>query len=285
MILTTIDQFTRVIPTAAPVSEFNDLKAYVESAEMWIRTQILGETLYTMIEEMDESSTGTTDSSLCILCRSVIANHAFWEAIPFLDLVLTNNGFAVISANNKVPASKERVDRLRDQCLVRRDNEVELLIQFLEKNIKYHDAWKGSPAYTVMTDCLIRTATELKQYSQWTGSWRDFLQLRPKMIQETMLRLEPVFSKEYIEELIEKQRDDDPSGDDIKIIVLLKYAIGSLVSGNIEAAIKVAADAIRYIDSNLTAFPTYVSSSEYKARIAAGYVNTAGDPIFSSVFL
>jgi hypothetical protein len=167
--------------------------------------------------------------------------------------------------------------------LTRRDNEVEFLITYLEEQPDLHDDWKGSPAYSVMSDCLIRTATELKQYGQWEGSRRDFLQLRPKMIQETMTKLEPLFSKDYIEELIEKQRDGDITGDDLKVMILLKYALGCLVNDNHGAAEKIASDAMRYIDKHLAGFVTYAASSEYLARITAGYENTSDATIFSSL--
>ena len=98
------------------------------------------------------------------------------------------------------------------------------------------------------------------------------------------MKLEPVFSKDYIEELIEKQRDNDVTGDDLKVIALLKYAIGSMVNGNYEAAKKIAGDALRYIDSHLVSFPTYTASGEYLARIAANYENDADSPIFSSLY-
>jgi len=279
MILKNLEQFQKAIPTAVAIENFSDVEPYIRSAELWIKNQVLGKDLYDLVD-------GDTfaDEDLLQFCRSVIGNHSFWDAIPFLDLVLTNNGFAVISAQNKVPASKERVDRLRENCLVRRDSEVELLIAFLEDHPDFHDKWKGSPAYSVMTDCLIRTATELQQYGNWEGTRRDFLKLRPKLIQETMTRLEPVFSKDYIDELIKKQRDGDVTNGDLKIIVLLKYALGSLVNGNTEAAAKIAGDALRYIDKHPTDFATYAASGEYLARIAADYVNTTDATIFSSLY-
>jgi hypothetical protein len=279
MIIKTLEQFTSAIPTAVAISDFKDVEPYVRSSEQRIKNRILGKDLYEVIIVDDFA-----DADLLKLCQSVIANHAFWDAAPFLDLVLTDSGFAVISANNKVPASKERVERLREQCLARRDSEEELLIEFLEDHPDYHDAWKGSPAYSVMTDCLIRTATELQQFGNWEGSRRDFLKLRPKLIHETMTRLEPVFSKNYIDELIEKQRDSDVTSGDLKVITLLKYCLGCLVNGNTEAAEKIATDALRYIDENPADFATYMASSEYLARIAPGYINEADSQIFNSFF-
>ena len=283
MILKTLEQFQKAIPTAVAIENFSDVEPYIRSAELWIRNQVLGKDLYDLVDALVDPVEAGDNADLLQLCRSVIGNHSFWDAIPFLDLVLTNNGFAVISAQNKVPASKERVDRLRENCLVRRDSEVELLIAFLEDHPDFHDEWKGSPAYSVMTDCLIRTATELAQYGNWEGTRRDFLKLRPKLIQETMNRLEPVFSSDYINELIEKQRDNDVTDGDLKVITLLKYALGCLVNGNTEAAEKIAGDALRYIDSHQASFATYFASSEYLSR-AAVYQNTADSPIFTSLF-
>jgi hypothetical protein len=112
MILKTLDDFTRVIPTAAGTEHFEDFEPYIQSAELWVKYNILGKTLYDAIDS------GTIiDDNLMRLCQNVIGNHAYWDAIPFLDVIQTESGFAVISASGKVPASKERVERLRDQCL------------------------------------------------------------------------------------------------------------------------------------------------------------------------
>ena len=45
MILTTIDQFTGAVPTAVGVDNFEDVKPYVDSAELWLKTHILGKNL------------------------------------------------------------------------------------------------------------------------------------------------------------------------------------------------------------------------------------------------
>ena len=282
MILTTIDQFRAAVPTVGADTEFTDLQPYCNSAELWIRNQVLGAGLYAYVDGLQNAA--ETDLSLLQLCLNVVANHAYWDAIPFLDLVHTNSGFGVINNQNKAPASKERVERLREQCLIRRDNEVENLIVFLEQNTTYHDNWKGSPVYSVLTDCLIRTADELKRFSNWTGTRKDFLMLKPTMIRYTIAKLHPVFSKVLVEELIESQRDNDLSADERTLVEQLKYVLGSIVANEPHIATQVAGDALRFIDENLASFPIYTGSKEYAARIAADYVNDTESPIFSSLF-
>lgn len=284
MLITTIDKFIEIIPTIDSKVEYADLKPFIKIAEAWLKTNITGSTLYTAIDEGSQSTSAGKDEDLLFLCQNIICNHAYWVGIPLLDLQQTKSGFGVVQSNNLVPASKERVKNLRDQCLVNRDNGVEDLITYLESKTIYHTAWKGSPAYSIISDCLIQTATELSIYAEWEGTRKDFLKLRPALIRETAVRLDPVFSKDYIDELVEKQRDDDLSGDDAKVIVLLKQSLGCLVTGNVEAAEKVAYDALRYIDSNPESFETYLASEEYAARIATGFVNETTNTIFSSIF-
>ncbi len=282
MILKTIDQFRSAVPTVGVDTEFKDLQPYCNSAELWLKNNVIGTELYTFVEGLEEPA--DSDLSLQQLCINVIGNHAYWDAVPFLDVVHTNAGFGVISANNKVPASKERIERLREQCLVRRDNEVENLILFLEQNTTYHENWKGAPVYSVLTDCLIRTADELKRFSQWDGTRKNFLLLKPKMVSLTVSKLEPVFSKNLIEALIESQRENDLSDDELKVAEMLKYSLGCMIGDDKHTAMKLAGDALRFIDENIESFSAYTESKEYAARIAENYVNEKDSPIFSSIF-
>lgn len=283
MILTTISQFIEVIPTAADVEDFSDLKPYCNSAELWIKNKVLGATLYNFVDALGEAPAGT-DIDLLQLCMNIIGNHAYWDAIPFLDVVHTNSGFGVINSNNKAPASKERVERLREQCLIRRDNEVENLITFLEQNAAYHENWKGSPVYSLLTDCLIITADQMKIYGSWEGTRTQFLSLKPKLVHFTMVKLQPVFSRDLIESLIEKQRDGDLAADELSVIELMKHSLGSLVNKNEKVASQIAADALRFIDENLASFAVYTASKEYAARNTVGYINELESPVFSSIY-
>lgn len=283
MILNNLEQFKAAIPTALDVDKFEDLKAYIASGEMWLKLQVLGKSLYDAINDPESTGPGA-DQDLLRLCRNVIANHAYWDAIPFLDLVHTNAGFGVISANNKVPASKERVDRLREQCLIRRDTEAEYLIQLLEDKTEYHDLWKSSVTYTILSECLIQTSRELQKYAEWSGSRAEFLKLKPRLIHETITRIEPLFSKELIEELIELQRDDDMDLDKQRVTLMLKQALGCIISGKSNQGSTIMWDALRYIDENPDSFTSYFDSREYLSRSNPGYTNTSDSPLFSSLF-
>lgn len=287
MLVNSIDQFAAVIPTAVSIQSFDDLKTYVKSGETWLKANVIGSELYDHIcASLDTSSSSSSDYDeyLVELCRNVICNHAYWDAIPFLDLVHSSAGFGVIQNNNLVPASKDRVAALRAHSLERRDNEAETLIAYLESHTAYYQYWKSSSAFSVLSDSIITTATELAIYAEWFGSRKDFLKLRPKIVQLTISLLYPVFSKAYITELIDMQRDDDISVDDSVVLIMLKQAIGSAIIGNMEATRRSIEDAINFVENNKESFPTIVESREYLARSAENFGNTAENTIYSSVF-
>ena len=64
----------------------------------------------------------------------VLATDAFLRAVPSLDLVLTPNGFGVVSNNTIAPASKDRVDRLLTSLENSRDFAIDQLLHELLAN-------------------------------------------------------------------------------------------------------------------------------------------------------
>lgn len=76
---------------------------------------------------------------------SLIAIKAFYHAIPSLDLVLSPNGFAVVSTTNMAPASKERIERLRTSLLEASDKWANNLLFVLRLNDKWRSCDMAEP--------------------------------------------------------------------------------------------------------------------------------------------
>ena len=84
-----------------------------------------------MADDFCGSKFFTLHSSL----SKIVADHAFLNAIPSLDLVLTPNGFGIVSNTNVVPASKERIERLVGSLETERDANLEqLLLRLASRN-------------------------------------------------------------------------------------------------------------------------------------------------------
>ena len=276
MILTNKEDFQAIIPTATGIDFDKYLKTYVESAEDWLAVEILGRTLYNTIEQ-DQASHAVLVSH----CRKVIAHKAYVDAIPFLDLVHTADGFGVVSTKNISPASKERVAKLLSATEKRRDQETELLFEYLEDTAAYHDEWKGATTFSILNDCLIRTAKELKLYGKFTGNREEFLDCKPTMKSLSLTVIAPEISENYLDELIEKQADGDLTASDKKVIELLKYVVAIMVTtGNHEQSHILLGQVVTYMDKHIEEFETYAASDEYAVKNTAGYENTADDSIF-----
>lgn len=276
MILTTKEQFVKCIPTASN-SCWDDMETYRDSAERWLRNEILGHVLY---KELDENTGLPGQEELIESCRKVICLDAYQRAIPFLDLVQTANGFGVVSDSNLAPASRDRVDRLVRETIVQRDNEVETLMDYLEDTTVLHDAWKGSKAYSVLSNCLIMTARELRRLCSWEGTRRDFLKLKPVLTLRMYNELGRWVGRAYIDELVEQQRDGDLTPENAIVLDILKISLVNFATGNIKDAEAFRDDVITLMDNQLQNYPTYVSSLEYRTRHASGYQNTKDSTIF-----
>lgn len=325
MILTTLNQFQIAVPTAVGVQEWTDLETYVQSAEIWLKRNVLGTGLYNkIIEEIEEAGSGSGEryvsDELLRLCRNVIANHAYWDAIPFLDVVHTDSGFGVIQSTNKAPASKERVERLRQQCLIRRDAEVDNLIAYLYENDIYHDLWKADSVFSDMFDSLLPTVEIFRRYNN-IADRATLDKLRPSIVAVQNTIVADAISQELVDELVEAQKDDDFTPhhndilprlrdaiaklaiahgvDDMSVIVdstgiLRAYTIGAtsyadesrlsmFKSSFLSTGMKLLDKVVHHINENVEDFPTYVASELYTARLTEGYENDEDSTIFSSL--
>ena len=100
---------------------FERLQPWLETAERWLCDNFTGDYLNLLVrtDEGDE---------VLELARTIVVNEAFMRAVPNLDLVLTPNGFGIVSNNNVAPASRDRVARLVASLETNRDNAIEQFV-------------------------------------------------------------------------------------------------------------------------------------------------------------
>ena len=275
MIINTIEQIRAILTNLAAEVEFEDFETYVKSSENWISNNILGATLY---DNIDDGS--ITDAKLIRLVETSIVHKAYEMGIPFMDLVQTQSGFGVVKDKTRAPASKQRVDRLIAQNTIRLNQETEWLLNYLEDNSTYHIDWKSSPAFSLLTNCLIVTARELKRYVKFEGNRDDFLLLKPMLISDTAIRLKPQVSRNYLEELITKQNAGTLSSFDNLILPSLKQSLANYAIEKEWLGKRLLDDVVTIMDDDLDNYPTYRDSDEKALKDDSGYENTEDDPIF-----
>ncbi len=275
MIVSTIEQIKAVIPNIAAEVEFLDFESYVQSAETWIDKSILGNTIYNSLSEGAEP-----DPVLIHLSTNVIVLKAYSIGIPFMDLIQTQNGFGVISDKNRSPASKNRVDRLIKHNEKRLDSEIEWLMNYLEDNSEFHNDWKSSPAYSLLSDCLISTSREMKRLVKFEGNRSEFLFLKPVLISQSSLFIAPTISKAYLDELIAKQNNNTLSDADKLVLPSIKQALACHVTNRTDLSYSLLSNVRNIIDKDLESYPTYSASEEKEVNDNVGFENSIENSFF-----
>ena len=103
----TREEFEYYVPSAVMPDDvlFERISEQLGEGDAAVKS-LLGGELYGAREE---------DRTLLHLCNRMACLTAYKLAIPHLDLVLTDNGFGVVSTQTVAPASAERVNRLIQQ--------------------------------------------------------------------------------------------------------------------------------------------------------------------------
>lgn len=274
-IISTIEQIRAILPNVAAEVEYSDFKPHIEAAEDWIKNDILGANLYNMM-----LGTSYHDDRLDLLVHQCIVFKAYDIGIPYMDLIHTASGFGVVQDKNRAPASKQRVDRLISQNLQSLNQKLEYLIDHLEDTTMYHDYWKSSPAYSLISDSLIATAREFRRYVKFQGTRDDFLMLKPSLITLMVAKIEPQISKLYAQELLEKQNAGTLTIADKVVLPSLKQALANYIIEKDWLAKRLIEDVVTIMDANLDSYPTYRDSDEKALKDDPGHVNALEDPIF-----
>ena len=178
-------------------SVYEKLQPYVAEAERWVKNTFTGEEIWQNIEQRSDSDTTKQ------ILQQVIINDAFARAIPNLDLILTPNGFGIVSNTNIAPASKDRVERLIDSILDNRDDNISLLLVELPKI----EGWIATSQGEYFTATLFTTLSitrTLPKPDNYRTRW-DYYQL----LHEKLVVIEKEIADKYVSpELISALRTE-----------------------------------------------------------------------------
>ena len=176
------------------------LSSFLDLAEDWVKTTFTSESTFNTI-------CGYTDSNeIKIICSRLVVADALRRAIPSLDIVLTPNGFGVVSTQNLAPASKPRVDRLVGSMLAHRDDCIAALLPELVGASK----WLTSSQADFFGSTLFPDLGIVDAVGSIQGSrWEKYLELRPQVID-----LEASLAEEWLSpELMSALRSENLRGD------------------------------------------------------------------------
>ena len=191
-LITTDDQLRTLIPHVMATVEgeptlIETLTPYLEQAATWLTTNITSAAIL-------ESIAAEENTPMKALCCSIVANEAFRSAIPSLDLILTPNGFGIVSNSNVIPASKERVERLMDSLEATRDQAIEKLLTLLA----VHEEWRTTEQGKFFAATLFPTPAVCYQLAIRQHIWDEYQKLHARLIKIENVLAETYFSQEQM---------------------------------------------------------------------------------------
>ncbi|MBC8490462.1 MAG: hypothetical protein H8D45_30985 [Bacteroidetes bacterium] len=280
-----IKQYLKIDANFNPESIF----PFLPMAETEI-IRILGQAQY---DELDTYYNGPGSGvaeldALLIEVQRPLAWFAFLKGLDNLNVVITNNGLAIVSNPNLAPASKQRRDDLVQNISDNAWDNMEALLEFLEENIDDYSLWESSDAYAYQYRFLISSARLFNELYSMDRSRITFLKWRPIMSDVELLQMEPVVSKELMDELKTQIKADNVSANNLKILEKLQKALAYLTVGD-QVDLKYNVKGEHYlmmvktiIDTTPDDYPTYKASSVYDETITSYevYENTEDSKLF-----
>ena len=156
---------------------YEKLSPFLDVAESWLVENITGQKVLDMI------AVGNKDSRFVNVAMCIVS-HSFALAIPSLDLVLTPNGFGVVSNNNVAPASKERVERLINSLYMIKSQCLTSLLPMLRSDVHWHNSEQCQwLAESIIQDLnfISKCGDKNDPYADYdTDRWGVFLTIRQK---------------------------------------------------------------------------------------------------------
>ena len=235
------------------VSLFDKVKVDIDLAQNWAVNSFTGEVLFSDI------CSRSADDPLRILSAKLIVTEALRRAIPSLDVVLTPNGFGVVSNQNIAPASKERVDRLigsladyRDECIA---NLLPALVGATQWLTSSQAAFFGE---TMFPDLAITDQVK------GTGSkWERYLALRPKILDIEASLAEEFFSPELMVRLRNEVLRKTHTADIARVINAIRGQVVDLLNGG-SIRMRDMIDVVNHIRCYPDLFPEWHASETAK---------------------
>ena len=235
------------------VSLFDKVKVDIDLAENWVIETFVSTKTFNTICGYAE------DNPIKIITAKLIASEALRRAIPSLDLVLTPNGFGVVSNQNVAPASKERVDRLIGSLADYRDECIANLLPALVGASQ----WLNSSQASFFGETLFPDLAITDQVKGTGSKWERYLALRPMILDIEASLAEEWFSPELMAQLRSENLRGTLSADRSLVVRQIQAQIvGYLKSGSFNS--RRLGDIVNFIRQRDSEFEAWHSSDVAK---------------------
>lgn len=181
MIITDDTTLRKYIPNVVKTvdgepSLFDKIQPFLEAAERWVSSTFTGQKVYEAIADRKD------DDTLRQCVATIVVTHTMFHVIPSLDVILTPNGFGIVSNANVAPASKERVERLVASMEAIRDENIAALLTLLPADDGVKESWLGANQAAFFAATLFPNLALCDKVGTTEHRWKHYLSLRQQLI-------------------------------------------------------------------------------------------------------
>lgn len=249
--------------TSSTAHVFDMLQSHLVVTEQNLKSELFGSFDYTSVA-------GLESIAIRLVCL-----RTYYEQIPHLDLVLTPTGFGVVSNENVVPASADRVKELRKQVKAAYDDAYDdAILAMLGTD------WVKSVSGRIHTNSIYNTAHDLRSYACLPNAHRSDLLERLVQIAEAEEYIRRTISAEFFEVLLGMIRSNKINDVHFVLVYELKVAIGAWLSGSKNVFRMKVANVINRMESHIDDYPDYKNSEAYKVKHFERYQNGKDDTTY-----
>lgn len=262
---------------------YEKMYPYLEKAEQWLSAHITGDTVLSALEREEESN------PIKRACAQVITAQALMDAIPSLDLVLTPNGFGIVSTQNVVPASKDRIERLINSVEAQRDNAIDELLFKLPTftvpasaltDTVYNQAqsptfkWLDTNQGKFFASTLFPRLTLCRKLAIFEHSFVRYHELHARLVKIEKILAETYFSEELMEDfrqIVIKQQS--PASQIVSDMILRIQSLELMLVSDLQVHQQSFFDLVQTIREHAELFPKWHASATAKLYSPAVFLN------------
>lgn len=260
-----------VVATTKNNDIFETLTPNIELIAELVIDNVLGDVGMEAIE--DGSHPDLLQAAQWAICR-----EAFLDTLAHLDLVLTATGFGVVNTQDTAPASRQRVEALRNMV----SRQWLQSFSHLQNLLMQVDGWGDTAQAEAIIHNVFFSFDHLARYAS-NGSQlneSDWQKAQP-LINQADDKLRWLVSDEEMKDLLGRIRCCQLTEKQKTVVEYMRRFIGSYIAfGNFNGTKGIIGHILRTMEENIDEFLPYKNSQTYKARHTKDYENTKDSPLF-----
>lgn len=247
-----IHLFNEFLP-ASRGSSWNKLEAFADLAESNLRSRFFGDCL------TDHFKSLRIDETIGKCFARTLTNLAYYEAVPFVDLIQTDTGFAIVSNSNMAPASKERVSAVREASRTLASIGISDLLNRIVKDTALREMWLASPVSERFTDGVIWVPAD----TEYGICGADRLSEELADIRSAERYVAEYVSHELIARIVRERKESETENRDLRLFRLTVRAVTERFRNNGSRDLGILID---FLNRHSETYPEYAQSDAFKAN-------------------